>query len=151
MKGGLRRLAVIATALAVAVTGTVTGSAAAVSEQAGPQEGAVVVQEQHDALKAAADAGDVTAAKSVLAELKPLLDELENGQRYLIKDSSKKFASSAGDEATTVQQQLDQLFPDSEQTRDLPSVAELLNVLVQRLLLSLAVLVNDLLGSSLPI
>lgn len=147
MKGRLGRVAALASALALVITGSVTVSAASASEPASPQEGAVVVQEMHDALKAAADAGDVAAAKSTLAELQPLLDELENGQRYALKDSSKKLAGTAGEEAAEAAEQINQLFPDgAPQKADLPSVAELLNVLVQRLLLSLSVLVNDLLG-----
>lgn len=48
--------------------------------------------------------------------------------------------TTPGEEAATTHQQIDQLFPGVEQTRDLPSVAALLNALVQRLL------VSDLLG-----
>jgi hypothetical protein len=147
MKGRLGRVAALASALALVITGSVMVSPAGASEPASPQEGAVVVQEMHDALKAAADAGDVAATKSTLAELQSLLDELENGQRYALKDSSKKLAGTAGEEAVEAAEQVNQLFPDGEpQKADLPSVAELLNVLVQRLLLSLSVLVNDLLG-----
>jgi hypothetical protein len=146
MKGRLGRFAVLATALALAVTGTVTVSTAAASRPASPQEGAVLVQGMHDALAAAADAGDVAQAKTTLAELEPLLTELESGQRYAVRDSSRALADDAGEEAATTHQQIDQLFPDGEQTRDLPSVAALLNALVQRLLVSLSVLVNDLLG-----
>jgi hypothetical protein len=145
MKGRLGRFAVFATVLAIAVTGTaVTGAAA--TEPAAPREGAVLVQGMHDALAAAADAGDVAGTKSTLAELEPLLAELENGQRYAVRDSSRVLADDAGQEAGTTREQVDRLFPDGEQTRDLPSIAELLNALVQRLLVSLSALVNDLLG-----
>ena len=146
MKGRLGRVAVLASVLALAVTASVTVSTAGASEPASPQQGAVLVQQSHDALKAAADAGDVAATKSVLADLQPLLTELESGQRYALKDSSRDLAASAGDEAATTQRQVDQLFPDGASQKDLPSVAELLNVLVQRLLVSLSSLVNDLLG-----
>lgn len=152
MKGRLGRVAALALALALTVTGAVTVPAAGASEPASPQEGAVVVQQLHDALKAAADAGDVAATKSTLTDLESLLGELENGQRYALEESSRELAAEAGDEAETTQQQVNQLFPDSEQQqKDLPSVAELLNALVQRLLLSLALLVNDVLGSGLPL
>jgi hypothetical protein len=148
MKGRLGRVAVLASVLALAFTASVTTSTASASEPASPQQGAVLVQQSHDALKAAADAGDVAAAKSVLADLQPLLKELESGQRYALKDSSRDLAATAGDEAAEARQQVEQLFPDGAQPQreGLPSVAELLNVLVQRLLLSLSVLVNDLLG-----
>jgi hypothetical protein len=128
------------------VTGTTTAASAAAGPQASAREGAALVQGMHDALAAAADAGDVAATKSALTELEPLLAELENGQRFAVKDSSRELADDAAEEAATTHEQVDRLFPDGEQTRDLPSVAELLNVLVQRLLLSLSVLVNDLLG-----
>ena len=146
MKGRLGRVAALASALALAVTGTVTVSNAGASGPASPQEGAVVVQQAHDALKAAADAGDVPAAKSTLAELEPLLAEMKSGQRYALEESSRELATTAGDETTAVRGQVDELFPDGAQQKDLPSVAELLNVLLQRLLLSLSSLVNDLLG-----
>ncbi len=143
MKGRLKHLVAFVAVLALVVTGTTTATA---SPQASPQEGAVAVQGLHDALAAAADAGDVAAAKSTLAELAPLLSELESGQRYAVKDTSRVLADDAGEEAATTQEQLDRLFPAGEQTRDLPSIAELLNALVQRLLVSLSALVNDLLG-----
>ena len=146
MKGRLARIAAIATAFALVVTGAVTVTGAAASEPAGPREGAVLVQEMHDGLAAAADAGDVAATKATLTELEPLLAELESGERYAVADSSRVLAEDAGEEAATTHEQVDRLFPDGEQTRDLPSVAALLNALVQRLLLSLSLLVNDLLG-----
>ena len=146
MKGRLGRVAAFATALALAVTGTVTVPNAAATQPAGPQEGAVLVQGMHDTLAAAADAGDVAKTKSTLAELEPLLAELENGQRFAITDSSRELADEAGTEAATTHEQVNRLFPEGEQKVDLPSVAELLNALLQRLLLSLSLLVNDLLG-----
>jgi hypothetical protein len=146
MKGRLGRVAVLATALAMVVTGSVTVSGAAATQPASPQEGAVVVQNLHDTLAAAADAGDVAQTKSTLDELAPLLDELENGQRYALKDSSRELADTAGEETTTARGQIEELFPDGAQQKDLPSVAEVLNVLLQRVLLSLSLLLNDLLG-----
>jgi hypothetical protein len=145
MKGRLGRAVAVATALALAVTGTVTVSNAGASQRASAQEGAALVQDMHDALAAAADAGDVAKTKSTLTDLEPLLADLESGKRFAIKDSSRKLADSAGEEAATTHEQVDRLFPDAEQ-KDLPSVAEFLNALVQRLLLSLSLLVNDLLG-----
>jgi hypothetical protein len=53
-----------------------TGTIAASS-----QDAAVVVQHTHDALEAAADAGDITATEAVLGDLEPVLNELKNGQR----------------------------------------------------------------------
>jgi hypothetical protein len=147
MKGRLARFAAFATAFALVVTGTVTANSAAASEPAAPQEGAALVQEMHDALATAADAGDVAATKSTLTDLEPLLAELESGQRYAVADSSRELANDAGEEAATTHQQVEKLFPEGQQeTRDLPSIAELLNALVQRLLVSLSALVNDLLG-----
>jgi hypothetical protein len=147
MKGRLGRVAALASVLALAVTSSITVSTAGASEPASPQEGAVVVQQMHDTLKAAADAGDVAATKATLADLQPLLDELENGQRYALKDSSRALAATVGDDAAETRQQVNQLFPEgAPQKADLPSVAELLNVLLQRLLVSLSSLVNDLLG-----
>ncbi|GAB1509703.1 hypothetical protein [Actinophytocola sp. KF-1] len=145
MKGRLGRFAVFAAVFAIVVTGTTVTNAAAV-EPAAPQEGAVLVQGMHDALAAAADAGDVAKTKATLTELEPLLTELESGQRYAVRDSSRALADDAGHEAATTREQVDRLFPDGAQTRDLPSIAELLNALVQRLLVSLSALVNDLLG-----
>jgi hypothetical protein len=146
MKGGLGRIVALASVLAVAITGAVTVSSASASEPAGPVEGAVVVQQMHDALKAAADAGDVAATKSTLAELAPVLTDMESGQRYAIEQSSRDLAATAGAETETTTEQVNRLFPADEQKVDLPSVAEVLNALVQRLLLSLSFLVNDLLG-----
>jgi hypothetical protein len=146
MKGSLGRVAALATALALVVTGTVTVSGAGASQPASPKEGAAEVQSMHDGLVAAADAGDVAQTKSTLDELAPLLAELENGQRYAITDSGRELADTAGEETEVAQDQLDELFPERVQPKDLPSVAALLNVLLQRLLLSLSSLVNDLLG-----
>jgi hypothetical protein len=146
MKGGLGRIVALASVLAVAITGAVTVSSASASEPAGPVEGAVVVQQMHDALKAAADAGDVAATKSTLADLAPVLADMESGQRYAIEQSSRDLAATAGAETETTTEQVNRLFPADEQKVDLPSVAEVLNALVQRLLLSLSFLVNDLLG-----
>lgn len=145
MKGRLGRVVAVATALALTITAAVTVSPAGASKQASPVEGAVAVQALHDALKGAADAGDVDRAKSTIDKLEPLLAELESGQRYAVEQSSRELADQAGDEAEKAMAQIDQHFP-GEQGKVLPSVAELLNVLVQRLLLSLSVLVNDLLG-----
>ena len=103
----------------------------------------------HDQLKAAADAGDVARTKSTLAELRPLLSELKSGERYATVESTRELAAKASDEADGVEQQVTDLFPDGAQQRELPSVAEMLNALLQRLLLSLSLLVNDLLGGAL--
>jgi hypothetical protein len=146
MKGRLGRVAVFATAIALTVTGTMTGSSSAATVQASPQDGAVVVQSMYDALKGAADAGSVEKTKSTLDELSPLLAELRHGERYATRQSSRDLAGAAGEENTTTRAQVEELFPAGAQKADLPSVAELLNVLVQRLLVSLSSLVNDLLG-----
>jgi hypothetical protein len=140
----------LATALALAITGAVTVSPAGASEPVGPREGAVVVQQLHDNLKAAADAGDVDGAKSALADIEPVLKEMEGGQRYALEQSSRDLAAEAGEEAQITRQQVDELFPEDAQQRELPSAAQLLNVLAQRLLLSLSVLVDDLLGGVPP-
>jgi hypothetical protein len=144
MKSSPRRVAAIITSIALAVAGSATSSAAA--DPAGPREGAVAVQALHDALQDAANAGDVEKTKLRLDALEPLLAELEGGQRYEITASSRELADTAGEEAATTKHQIAELYPDSGAKDGLPSVADLLNVLLQRLLLSLSSLVDDLLG-----
>lgn len=144
MNSSPRRVAAIITAIVLAVAGSGTSSAAA--EPAGPREGALAVQAMHDALQDAANAGDVQKTQLELDALEPLLDDLEGGQRYAVKASSRALADTAGEEAATAEHQIAELNPDSGTRDGLPSVADLLNVLLQRLLLSLSGLVDDLLG-----
>ncbi|MFC4856838.1 hypothetical protein [Actinophytocola glycyrrhizae] len=146
MKARIGRFAALATALALAVTGTVTVSNAVATQPAVPQEDAALVQDMHDALADAADAGDVAEVKSTLTELEPLLTELASGERYALAESSRELAGEAGEAVTTIRDQVDRLFPEGAREANPPSVAEQLNELVQRLLQRLSQLVNDLLG-----
>jgi hypothetical protein len=129
----------------VVITGT-TVSAAGATRSAGPAEAAALVQQLHDALRGAADAGDVDATKATLDELEPLLADMESGQRFALEQSSRDLATAAGDEAATTSAQVDELFPADREKTDQPSVAQQLNALVQRLLQSLSVLADNLLG-----
>lgn len=142
MKGRPGRLVALVTVLGAAITGT-TVSTAGATRSAGPAKAAALVRRLHDALKGAADAGDVDATK---ATLEPLLGGMESGQRSKLEQSSRNLVAAAGDEAATTSAQVDELFPADREKADQPSVARLLNALVRRLLLGLAVLVDDLLG-----
>jgi hypothetical protein len=148
MKGRLWRVGVIATAVALAVAGSITSSA--VADPAGPRDGAAAVETLRTTLQDAANAGDVKATQATLDQLETLLTDIEGGQRYAVSETSRDLAATAGEETATAQQEIADAFAD-QGAKEIPSVAELLNVLLQRVLLALGSLLTDLLGPSLPI
>lgn len=145
MKTRLRRVA-LASVLTVAVcaAGAVPGAAA--NEPMSARDGAVAVQRLHDELAEAVAAGDTPAMRWTLDELTPLLTDLRGGERYVVENGEVVASTSA--EATTVKDQIETLLPARS---GLPSIPELLNMLLQQLLQLLANLINNLLGGGLPL
>jgi hypothetical protein len=140
----MRRVA-LASVLAVAVVGAGVVPGAVASEPASAQEGAVAVQRLHDELDEAVAADDVPAMRWTLDQLTPLLADLESGERYAVESEGRVLSA----EALSVKQQVDALL--SEQRAGVPSIPELLNMLLQQLLKVLADLINNLLGGGLPL
>ncbi|WP_410651376.1 hypothetical protein [Amycolatopsis sp. cmx-4-54] len=144
-----RALTVLATAASVALAGV------GVAQASGPggngssstTSAAAVVQTMRDALVARVDKGDVPGAQASLGELAPVLTDLARGERYVIQAQAKETAVTARQENAEARQGVDELAARVEaQQVGLPPVSALLNALVQRLLISLSSLVNDLLG-----
>lgn len=148
MTGRLGRMGVIASAVLLAVTGTVSAGA---SEPVGPRGDAVAVRATHDMLRDAAAAGDVEKVASALEELGPLLAELASGQRHALPSGSRELVDSAGEAAASAREQLAQQFPAGVARADVPPLPDLLNLLLQQLLEILAQLVDNLLGGGVPI
>jgi hypothetical protein len=146
MNIGLRRV-VLASTLVVAVTAAGVVPGAVASEPGSARDGAAAVLELHEELAEAAAAGDVPAMRWALAELTPLLDELERGERYALPDSGRQLAADASAELSTVKEQIEPLLSQ----RDVPSIPVLLNMLLQQLLKLLADLINNLLGGGVPL
>jgi hypothetical protein len=146
MNIGLRRV-VLASTLVVAVTAAGVVPGAVASEPGSARDGAAAVLELHEELAEAAAAGDVPAMRWALAELTPLLDELERGERYALQDSGRQLAADASAELSTVKEQIEPLLSQ----RDVPSIPVLLNMLLQQLLKLLADLINNLLGGGVPL
>jgi hypothetical protein len=142
MKIGLRRGA-LASVLVVAVmgAGAVPG---AVASESDTREAAVAVRYLHDELAEAATAGDVPAMRWTLGQLDPLLAGLERDE---LAAGGRELVVSASAEAEEVSRQIETLLPQ----RGLPSIPELLNMLLQQLLKILADLINNLLGGGLPL
>jgi hypothetical protein len=107
---------------------------------------AAEVQALREGLAARADHGDVPGTRTALGRLDPLLTELAQGNRYTIQAGARDTAATARQENTEARQGVDELAARLEARQGLPSVTDLLNALLQRLLLSLSSLVNDLLG-----
>ncbi len=107
---------------------------------------AAEVQSMRDALVSRADNGDVAGTQATLDRLAPVLTDLSQGKRYVIQAEAKDSAATARQDNTTAKQDVDELATELKSRAQLPPVAGLLNALLQRLLLSLSVLVNDLLG-----
>lgn len=82
-----------------------------------------------------------------LAELTPLLDDLERGERYTLSDGGRELAADASAQVSTVLDQVETLLPQ----RGLPSIPELLSMLLGQLLKLLAELISNLLGGGLPL
>lgn len=142
MKIRLRRVA-LASVLTVAVcaAGAVPGAAA--SEPMSARDGAVAVQGLQDELAEAVVAGDVPAMWWTLDELTPLLADLRTGERYDVDDGSRETVASTSAEAMTVQERIATLLPARS---GLPSIPELLSLLLQQLLQLLGNLISNLLG-----
>ena len=137
MKRDLARFAAVVATLAVAVTGTVSGAAAA------PRDDAAAVRQLQDTLAKSADAGDIVATGAALAELDGMLAGLPDGSRDL--------TIPARDETAVAQDRLELQFPDGVRTFGVPSVPEALNMLLQKLLAVLSELIDNLLGGGLPV
>jgi hypothetical protein len=141
MKIGIRRIA-LASTLVVAVTAAGAVPGAVASEPASARDGAAAVLELREEMAEAMAAGDVPALRWTLTELTPLLDELERGERYTLPDRGRELAADANAQVSTALEQIETLLPQ----RGLPSIPELLNMLLQQLLKLLSDLINNLLG-----
>lgn len=156
-----RAVAVLTAAAAVALAGVGNASAGGLDQQTPASHGtgtaatvrstAAEVQKLHDALQTQADKGDVAAVKSTLDQVDTTLTRIIDGERTVFSTSSVQLADQAKQETADAAKAVAEL-PDQQQgVRDLPPVAGLLNALLQRLLLSLSGLVNDLLGGLVPV
>ncbi|MFI6031793.1 hypothetical protein [Amycolatopsis magusensis] len=157
MKNNLSRtIAAVASVIALVLVGT--GSAAAVAGPPGGGTGATSttsaaakVQHLRDLLQQRADAGDVEGTEVALTELDPLLDEIIAGERYAVAEAAQESAATAKYESAEAAAGLDEIAEQTTQARQLPPASALLNALLQRVLLSLSELVNDLLGGLPPL
>jgi hypothetical protein len=149
MKKNLSRaLAVFVTTASLALSGVSVAAASGPggSGSSSTTSAAAAVQTLRDGLAQRADHGDVPGAQAALGELDPLLTDLEQGKRYTIQAGARDTAATAHQENTKAREGVDRLAEQIEARQSLPSVTDLLNALVQRLLISLSSLVNDLLG-----
>jgi hypothetical protein len=149
MKSALTRaLTVFVTAAAVTLAGV--GVAAADgpggSGSSSTTSAAAEVQGLRDQLAARADRGDVPGTQATLARLDPLLSDLAQGKRYTIQAAAKDSAATAQQETAKARKGVDDLATQLQSRQALPPVSALLNALLQRVLISLSALVNDLLG-----
>ncbi|UOZ10659.1 hypothetical protein [Amycolatopsis sp. WQ 127309] len=144
----IRALTVLATTVSVALAGVGTASAGGPggSGSSSTTSAASTVQQLRDQLSSRADNGNLPGVRSTIGELDPLLTDLTQGKRYTVQTSARNSAATAKQENTEARQGVDKLATQLEPRQSLPPVAGLLNALLQRLLLSLSVLVNDLLG-----
>jgi hypothetical protein len=149
-----RAVAIVAAGSALALAGAGVADAGTTGGGSGTsstQSAAAQVQKAREDLVTAANAGDVRAARSELAKLDPLLADLAAGRKYTVQATTSETAATAKDQAAEASKAAAQLPVDNAARADLPPVAGLLNALLQRLLLSLSVLVNDLLGGLGPL
>lgn len=144
----IRALIVVATTLSVALSGVGVASAGGPggSGSSSTTSAASSVQQLRDQLAARADDGNLPGVRASLDRLEPLLSDLAQGKRYTIQTSARNSAATAQQEHATAREGVDRLAAEAASRQSLPPVAGLLNALLQRLLLSLSVLVNDLLG-----
>jgi hypothetical protein len=142
MKIRLRRAA-LASVLAVALVGAGVVPGAGASEPVGARESAAAVQRLHDELAQAVEAGDAPAIRWTMHELTPLLADV--GQRYA---GGRELAENASADASSVTEQIEALL---SQKGGVPSIPELLNMLLQQLLQVLMDLINNLLGGGVPL
>ncbi|MEU7791490.1 hypothetical protein [Amycolatopsis sp. NPDC049159] len=149
MKSALARaITVFATAAAVTLTGVgvATAGGPGGSGSSSTTSAAAEVQQLRDQLSARADRGDVPGTQATLGDLDPLLTDLAQGKRYTIQTEARDTAATAQQQNTEARKGVSELARNAEPRQSLPPVSALLNALVQRLLISLSSLVNDLLG-----
>lgn len=130
---------------------TLTGAGMAAASPAGSgtsstEAAAAQVQTSRDNLVNDAKAGDATAAHNELTQLEPLLSDLATGAQYSIQADTRQTAAQAHDEAVTAADKIAQIPANQTARQDVPSVATLLDALLQRVLLSLSALLAGLLG-----
>ncbi|WP_410663524.1 hypothetical protein [Amycolatopsis sp. lyj-84] len=143
-----RALVILVTAASVTLAGAGVATAGGPGGNGSSSTTSVAaeVQTLRDALVSRADSGDVPGTQAALGRLAPVLTELAQGERYMIQAEAKDSAATARQENATAKQDVDELATDVESRAGLPPVSALLNALLQRLLISLSSLVNDLLG-----
>ncbi|MET8853087.1 hypothetical protein [Amycolatopsis sp. NPDC004625] len=149
MKSALTRaLTVFVTAAAVTLAGVgvATAGGPGGSGSSSTTSAAAEVQGLRDQLAARADRGDVPGTQATLARLDPLLSDLAQGKRYTVQAAAKDSAATAQQETTKARKGVDDLAAQLQSRQSLPPVSALLNALLQRVLISLSALVNDLLG-----
>lgn len=149
MKSALiRALTVFATAAAVTLAGVgvATAGGPGGSGSSSTTSAAAEVQGLRDQLASRADNGDVAGTRATLGTLDPLLSDLAQGKRYTIQAAAKDSAATAQKDTTEARKGVDELAAQLESRQSLPPVSALLNALLQRVLISLSALVNDLLG-----
>jgi hypothetical protein len=149
MKSQLTRaltVLVAVTSVALAGVGVAAADGPGGSGSSSTTSVAAEVQTLHDGLAARADNGDVPGTQATLGELEPLLTELAEGERYTIQAEARNTAATAKEQTAEARKGVDELAAQTQARQGLPPVAGLLNALVQRVLLSLSVLANDLLG-----
>jgi hypothetical protein len=149
MKSAVARAAmVILTAAAVSLTGVgvATAGGPGGSGSSSTTSAAAQVTALRDQLSSRADHGDVAGTQRPLGELDPLLTDLAQGKRYTIQAGARDSAATAQQENTKARKGVDELAAQLKSRQSLPPVSTLLNALLQRLLISLSSLVNDLLG-----
>ncbi|WP_372661691.1 hypothetical protein [Amycolatopsis kentuckyensis] len=149
MKSALARaVTVFLTAAAVTLTGVGVASAGGPggSGSSSTTSAAAQVQSLRDQLVSRADNGDVAGTRVTLTDLDPVLTDLAQGKRYTIQAETRDKAATAQQQTTEAREGVDRLAADLKARQSLPPVSALLNALLQRVLISLSALVNDLLG-----
>ncbi|MEV6913223.1 hypothetical protein [Amycolatopsis sp. NPDC051071] len=143
-----RALAILVTAASVTLAGAGVAAAGGPGGNGSSSTTSVAaeVQTMRDTLASGADSGDVSGTQATLGRLDPVLTELAQGERYTIQAEAKDSAVTAKQENATAKQGVDELATNGAPRAGLPPVSALLNALLQRLLISLSSLVNDLLG-----
>ncbi|WP_290061952.1 hypothetical protein [Amycolatopsis solani] len=139
---------VFLTATAVTLTGVGVASAGGPggSGSSSTTSAAAQVQTLRDQLATRADRGDVPGTRATLSDLDPLLTDLAQGKRYSIQAKARDTAATAQQQNTEARKGVDELAGQLKARDGLPPVSALLNALLQRVLISLSSLVNDLLG-----
>ncbi|MEV6638890.1 hypothetical protein [Amycolatopsis sp. NPDC051371] len=149
MKSALARAVTIfltATAVTLTGVGVATAGGPGGSGSSSTTSAAAEVQTLRDQLASRADHGDVAGTQATLGDLDPLLADLAQGKRYTIQADARDTAATASQQNTEARDGVDRLAAQEKARQGLPPVTALLNALLQRLLISLSSLVNDLLG-----